>query len=49
MAKHITLTDNDLRLIKRIEQYQETEKCKTFTEAVRQLCDMALKFKELTK
>lgn len=48
MSKTATFNENDKELLKRIEKYQK-ENNFTFIGAVRDLCDRALKLKEITK
>lgn len=48
MKKTVTFNSNDKALINRIEQYQKEHNL-TFIGAVRDLCDCALKLKQITK
>ena len=49
MSKSITFVDKDAQLIKKIVAYQKEKGISSFVEAVRQLCEKALKFNEITK
>lgn len=49
MSKHITFVDKDAQLIKKIAAYQKEKGISSFVEAVRQLCEKALKISEITK
>lgn len=47
--KSITFVDKDAQLIKKIVAYQKERGISSFVETVRQLCEKALKFSEITK
>ena len=49
MSKSITFVDKDAQLIKKIVAYQKEKGISSFVETVRQLCEKALKFSEITK
>ena len=51
MSKTATFNDSekDKELVKRIVKYQKDKKHKSFIDAVRELCDIALKFDEIKK
>ena len=49
MSKSITFVDKDAQLIKKIVAYQKERGISSFVETVRQLCEKALKFSEITK
>ena len=49
MSKGVTFGDKDTQLINRIVAYQKEKGISSFVEAVRQLCEKALKFNEITK
>jgi hypothetical protein len=49
MGKGVTFGDKDAQLIRRIVAYQKEKGISSFVEAVRQLCEKALKFNEITK
>ena len=49
MGKSVTFGDKDAQLIRRIVAYQKEKGISSFVEAVRQLCEKALKFNEITK
>jgi len=49
MGKSITFVDKDAQLIKKIVAYQKERGISSFVETVRQLCEKALKFSEITK
>lgn len=49
MGKGVTFGDKDAQLIRRIVTYQKEKGISSFVEAVRQLCEKALKFNEITK
>ena len=49
MDKSITFVDKDAQLIKKIVAYQKERGISSFVETVRQLCEKALKFSEITK
>lgn len=48
MGKSITFVDKDAQLIKKIVAYQKERGISSFVETVRQLCEKALKFSEIT-
>lgn len=51
MSKGLTFTnsEHDRKLIRDIEKYQHKNEIQSFVEAVRQLCEMALKVEKLTE
>lgn len=49
MGKGVNFVDKDNELIRKIEAYQKEKGISSFVEAVRQLCEKALKFNEITK
>ncbi len=49
MSKGMTFGDRDAQLIRKIVAYQNEKGISSFAEAVRQLCEKALKFNEITK
>lgn len=51
MAKQITFTDSeqDKKLVERIQRYQREKELPHFITAVRQLCKIGLDFKELSE
>lgn len=49
MSRSVTFGERDKELIKKIEAYQREKDIHYFVEAVRQLCEKALKFNEITK
>lgn len=49
MGRNITFGERDEKLIKKIEAYQKEKGIRYFVEAVRQLCEKALKFNDITK
>ena len=49
MGKGVTFGDKDAQLIRRIVAYQKERGISSFVETVRQLCEKALKFSEITK
>ena len=49
MSKGMTFGDRDAQLIRKIVAYQNETGSSSFAEAVRQLCEKALKFNEITK
>lgn len=49
MSKSITFVDKDAQLIKKIVAYQKEKGISSFVKTVRQLCEKALKFSEITK
>ncbi len=49
MGRSVTFGDKDAQLIRRIVAYQKEKGISSFVEAVRQLCEKALKFNEITK
>ena len=49
MGRSITFSERDEELIKKIEAYQREKDIHYFVEAVRQLCEKALKFNDITK
>ena len=44
-----TKKERDKKLVEEIEKYQEENKLKSRVEAVRQLCEIALKVEKITK
>lgn len=49
MKRAVSFAEKDKELVKKIEAFREEKRLPNFTEAVRQLCADALKFKEATK
>ena len=49
MAKSVSFNDKDKELIKRIEKYQQDNNIRHFVDAIRDLCDIALTFKKISK
>lgn len=49
MKKTATFTDKDNELIQRIMRYKKEKKLNLFIDAVRSLCDTALKLKDISK
>ena len=49
MAKNITFTNQDEKLIKQIEAFQKSSGLPSFVSAVRKLCNDALQLKQITK
>ena len=49
MSKSVSFNDKDEELIKRIEKYQQENNIRHFIDAIRDLCDVALTFKEISK
>lgn len=49
MSKVVTFKEEtiDKELVKKIKAYQKQKKLNSFTQAVRQLCDIGLKFDEI--
>ncbi|MDE6780177.1 MAG: hypothetical protein K2J40_01775 [Ruminococcus sp.] len=50
MSKGLTFNDSerDRKIVKNIEQYQHRNEIPNFVEAVRRLCETALKIEEIT-
>ena len=49
MAKNVTFTDQDEKLIEQIKAFQKSSGLPTFVSAVRKLCYDALQLKQITK
>lgn len=49
MSKQITFNNNDQKLIKQIEEFQNSSGLPSFVSAVRKLCEDALQLKKITK
>lgn len=49
MIKHITFTNNDADLVKKIEAFQKAQNLPSFVEAVRKLCQNGLHMTEVVR
>lgn len=49
MKKTVTFTDKDKALVERLEKYKKVKGYKSLIQVVRDLCDDALRLKEISK